>query len=174
MIAEVAAGDRTCDLGPLNFLPKPIREPRNAPVSTVTAWATSFFPSIALSFLLAQVFPDAAHPDFGDLSPAMLMFAVVVFAPVLETLIMGTVLLILLRFVGPVAAILISAIGWGAAHSWQVPIWGLTIWWPFLVLSTLFVTWRQRSLWLAFLLPMIAHGMQNFPTGLLIATGQAG
>jgi hypothetical protein len=37
----------------------------------------------------------------------------------------------------------------------------------------LFVTWRQRSLWLAFLLPMIAHAMQNFPTGLLIATGSA-
>jgi hypothetical protein len=104
----------------------------------------------------------------------MILFAVVFFAPVLETLIMGTVLLVLLRFVGPMWAILLSSIGWGVAHSWQVPIWGLTIWWPFLVLSTLFVTWRRRSLWLAFLLPMIAHAMQNFPTGMLIATGQAG
>lgn len=174
MTSEVDAETRLGDLGPLNFLPKPIREPRSAWVSTLTAWATSFFPSVALSALIAQLAPDAAHPDFGDLSPAMLMFGVVVFAPVLETLIMGTVLLILLHLVRPWMAILISAIGWGVAHSWQVPVWGLTIWWPFLVLSTLFVTWRQRSLGLAFLLPMIAHAMQNFPTGLLIATGHAG
>ena len=160
------------DLGPLNFLPKPIREARSVPLSVVTAWATAFFPSIVLAFLLAQVFPDAAHPEF-NLPPALVLFAVVVFAPVVETLIMGTVLLILLRFVGPLAAILISAIGWGVAHSMQVPIWGLTIWWPFLVLSTLFVTWRERSLWLAFTLPMLAHAMQNLPPALLIASGKA-
>lgn len=173
MTSELAAETGMIDLGPLNFLPRPLREPRNALISTLTAWATSFFPSIALSALIAQIIPDAAHPDFGNLSPAMLMFAVAVFAPVVETLIMGTVLLILLRFVSPAVAIIVSAVGWGLAHSSQVPIWGLTIWWPFLVLSTLFVTWRQRSLWLAFLLPMIAHAMQNFPTGLLIATGSA-
>ena len=84
-----------------------------------------------------------------------------------------TVLLILLRFVGPLTAILISAIGWGVAHSLQVPIWGLTIWWPFLVLSTLFVTWRDRSLWAAFTLPMIAHALQNLPPALLVASGKA-
>jgi len=172
--SELTAELREHDFGPLNFLPKPIREPRNALISTVTAWATSFFPSILLSVLIAQIVPDAAHPDFGNASPALLMFAIVVFAPVVETLIMGSVLLILLRLLSPWVAILISAIGWGVAHSSQVPVWGLTIWWPFLVLSTLFVTWRQRSLGLAFLLPMIAHAMQNFPTGLLIATGQAG
>ena len=172
MSPEIAADHRGLDLKFLNFLPRPIREPRNAPLSVVTAWATSFFPSIALAYLVAQFFPEAAHPEF-DLSPAMLFFAVVVFAPVIETLIMGTALLILLRLVTPVAAILISAIGWGIAHSWQVPVWGLTIWWPFLVLSTLFVTWRQRSLLAAFGLPMLAHAMQNLPTALLIMSGKA-
>lgn len=172
MTAEVAAESRELDLGPLNFLPKPIREARNVPLSVVTAWATSFFPSIALSFLISQIFPDAAHPEF-NLSPGLVIFAVVVFAPVVETLIMGSVLLILLRFLPPAAAIILSAIGWGVAHSLQVPIWGLTIWWPFLVLSTLFVAWRERSLWLAFTLPMIAHGMQNLFPALLVASGKA-
>jgi hypothetical protein len=157
----------------LSFLPKPIREARNAPLSVVTAWATSFFPSIALAYLLSLVFPDAAHPEF-NLPPALVLFAVVIFAPVIETLIMGTVLLVLLRFVSPATAILVSAVGWGVAHSVQVPIWGLTIWWPFLVLSTLFVAWRERSLWAAFTLPMIAHALQNLPPALLIATGMAG
>jgi hypothetical protein len=157
----------------LSFLPKPIREGRNAPLSVIAAWATSFFPSIALAYLLSLVFPNAAHPEF-NLPPALVLFAVVIFAPVIETLIMGTVLLVLLRFVSPVTAILVSAVGWGVAHSLQVPIWGLTIWWPFLVLSTLFVAWRERSLWAAFTLPMIAHALQNLPPALLIATGMAG
>jgi len=172
MTADVVAQSRLSDLGPLNFLPKPIREARNAPLSVVTAWATSFFPSIALSFLVSRFFPDAAHPEF-NLSPGLVIFAVVVFAPVVETLIMGTVLLILLRFLPPVAAIILSAIGWGIAHSLQVPIWGLTIWWPFLVLSTVFVAWRERSLWLAFTLPMVAHAMQNLFPALLVASGRA-
>jgi hypothetical protein len=170
--AEASAVSRGLDLKALNFLPKPIREPRNIPLSVLTAWATAFFPSLALSFLIAQIFPDAAHPEF-NLSPGLVIFAVVIFAPVVETLIMGTVLLILLRFVSPVFAILISAVGWGIAHSLQIPIWGLTIWWPFLVLSTLFVAWRERSLWLAFSLPMLAHGMQNLFPALLIASGKA-
>ena len=160
-------------LDALSFLPKPIREPRNAPLSVVTAWATAFFPSLALSFLLSRAFPNAAHPDFGNLPPGFVLFAVVIFAPVIETLIMGTVLLVLLRFVGPVTAVLMSAIGWGIAHSLQVPIWGLTIWWPFLVLSTLFVAWRDRSLWLAFGLPMAAHAMQNLFPALAIVSGKA-
>jgi hypothetical protein len=45
------------------------------------------------------------------------------------------------------------------------------IWWPFLVFSTLFVTWRDRSLWLAFALPMCVHALQNLPPALLIASG---
>jgi len=45
------------------------------------------------------------------------------------------------------------------------------IWWPFLVFSTLFVTWRQRSLWLAFAIPMCVHALQNLLPSLLVAFG---
>ena len=141
-------------------------------LSVVTAWATAFIPSIALAFLVSKIFPNSPHPEF-DLPPGLVLFALVVFAPVVETVIMGTALLILLRFASPVVAIVLSAIGWGVAHSLQFPIWGLTIWWPFLVLSTLFVAWRQRSLLAAFALPAIAHGMQNLLPALLIASGRA-
>ncbi|GAA4739466.1 hypothetical protein GCM10023264_00490 [Sphingomonas daechungensis] len=143
-------------------------------MSVVTAWATAFIPSILLSAVVAQLLPEQPHPNFDGLTPGMLIFGLVVFAPVVETLIMGTVLLVLLRFMKPVTAIVLSAVGWGIAHSMQFPIWGLTIWWPFLVLSTLFVAWRERSLWLAFALPMVAHGMQNLGPALLIVSGKAG
>jgi hypothetical protein len=97
----------------------------------------------------------------------------VLFAPVVETLIMGAVLLFLLLFLSPTAAIILSAIGWGIAHSLVAPMWGLVIWWPFLIFSTLFVAWRSRSLALAFAIPALVHALQNLVPAILIARGMA-
>jgi hypothetical protein len=163
---------RDLNTGPLRFLPRPVRDPSRPWLSIPIAWATAFFPSIILAWILSKIAPGAETPAFEGLSPALVLFAVVIFAPVVETLIMGTVLLLLLRVVSPTIAVLISAVGWGVAHSLQVPMWGLTIWWPFLVLSTLFVAYRERSLVAAFALPAIVHAMQNLGPALLIATGQ--
>ena len=166
------AGLSDINRGPLRFLPRPVRDPARPLLSIPVAWATAFFPSIVLAWIISTFAPGAATPDFGNLPPALVIFAVVIFAPVVETLIMGTVLLLLLRVVTPTIAVLISAVGWGVAHSLQVPVWGLTIWWPFLVLSTLFVAYRERSLLAAFTLPAIVHAFQNLGPALLIATGQ--
>jgi hypothetical protein len=84
---------------------------------------------------------------------------------------MGAVLLVLVQLVPPWLAILVSVIGWGTAHSLVAPIWGLVIWWPFLIFSTLFVTWRSRSLALAFAIPMCVHALQNLIPALLVAYG---
>ena len=78
-------------------------------------------------------------------------------------------LLVLLRFLSPTAAVIASALGWGITHSTDTLIWGLVIWWPFLIFSTLFVTWRQRSLALAFAMPMLAHALHNLPSAMLVA-----
>jgi hypothetical protein len=118
----------------------------------------------------ALLIPHAQQPEFHA-SGAAALFALVVFSPVVETLIMGAVLLVLLRFLSPPAAIIVSAIGWGIAHSSVAPIWGLIIWWPFLIFSTLFVTWRSRSLLVAFVLPMCVHALQNVIPALLLAYG---
>jgi hypothetical protein len=166
------AVSRELTQGPLRFLPRPVRDPSRPWLSIPVAWATAFFPSIVLAWIISKVVPGAETPDFGSLPPAMIIFAVVIFAPLVETLIMGTVLLLLLRFVRPTVAVLISAAGWGVAHSLQIPIWGLTIWWPFLVLSTLFVAYRERSLLAAFAVPAIVHAMQNLGPAVLIASGQ--
>lgn len=97
----------------------------------------------------------------------------VLFSPIFETLIMGGVLLVLLRFLTPTWAVVASAIAWGGLHSLAAPVWGLIIWWPFLVFSTLFVAWRGRSLTLAFVMPMTVHMLQNLPPALLVASGNA-
>ena len=138
--------------------------------AVAVAWLTAFPISIAFALLGSLLLPQAEQPQFG-VNGGVAVFALVIFSPVVETLIMGAVLLLLLRMMPATAAILVSAIGWGIAHSTAAPIWGLVIWWPFLVFSTLFVTWRGRSLSLAFVLPMATHMLQNLIPALLIAYG---
>ena len=97
------------------------------------------------------------------------LLLLVVFAPVLETLIMAGFLSLLLRFMPPAAAILVSAAGWGIAHSLQALGWGLVIWWPFLIFSTLYVVWRQRGFWVGVGVAAATHALQNLGPGLVVA-----
>ena len=166
MTGELSAGDRGGNL--LNFLPRPVREPQRPLLALAVAWLLTYPLSIALAGVVSLLIPDAPQPHF-DMSGAMALFLLVVFAPVAETLIMGGALLILLRFFSPAIAVLLSSLGWGIAHSMGAPTWGLVIWWPFLIFSTLFVTWRSRGLLAAFAMPAIAHGLHNFPSAFLVA-----
>jgi hypothetical protein len=149
-----------------------MREPSSALRSIAVGWLLAFPASILLAGVVHWVAPDAKAPEFqieGIMAVVMLVF----FSPILETLIMGGVLLVLLRFLSPTWAVVVSAAAWGIAHSLAAPIWGLIIWWPFLVFSTLFVAWRSRSLALAFAMPMIVHALQNLAPALLVASGSA-
>ena len=154
-------------------LPKLLLEPRRPLVVIPIAVAMSIAGALALATIWSLIFPAAPPPDFGGVSGFAAIFALVIFAPILETLIMAAILAVLLRFLPPVAAILTSAAAWGIAHSLMAPTWGLVIWWPFLIFSTLYVVWRQRSLLLALVMPATVHALQNLPPAILIATGQA-
>ena len=160
----------TLDAPPVGWLPRVLREPRRPLLAIAVGWAITFFPSLALSMLAHQLFPTLATPDF-PMKGASALFLLVVFAPLGETLIMAGLLTLLLKLVRPVPAILISAASWGIAHSLQAPAWGLIIWWPFLIFSTLFVAWRQRGFWVAVGLVASVHALQNLFPALLIAFG---
>ena len=154
----------------LSFLPRPLLEPRRPALAIATGWATAFLPSILLAVLVSQLLPAAEQPQFNvDGATAIVML--VLFAPILETLIMGGVLVLLLRLAGPFWAVLISSAGWGVAHSLAAPAWGLVIWWPFLIFSTLFVTWRRRSRIAALAIAASVHALHNLPSALLLASG---
>jgi hypothetical protein len=163
---ELSAGDRGGNF--LNFPPRPVREPQRPLLALVIAWLLTYPLSIALAGVVSLLIPNAPQPHF-DMSGVMAMVLLVLFAPVVETLIMGGVLLILLRLVSPSIAVILSSFGWGIAHSMGAPTWGLVIWWPFLIFSTLFVTWRSRGLLAAFAMPAIAHGLHNLPSAFLVA-----
>lgn len=124
------------------------------------AWLLTFFPALALSALVVAAVGEGAQPDFPFGSWTVFLL-VVVFAPVSETFIMGAVLLLLRRFLTPVVSVLVSAAGWGVVHSLQAPAWGLVIWWPFLIFSTAFLVWRERSLLGAFALVSLLHALHN-------------
>jgi membrane protease YdiL (CAAX protease family) len=166
MTARAAVGSDSL----LRFLPRAIRTPEQPLRAIAFGWLTAFPASILFALLGSLLIPQAQPPEFNA-SGGLAMFLLVIFSPAIETLIMGGVLLVLLRLFSPTVAILISAIGWGVAHSTAAPIWGLVIWWPFLIFSTLFVTWRERSLWLAFGIPMCVHALQNLIPATLIAFG---
>ena len=155
---------------PLSLLPKVIREPRRPVRALAVTWLTTFIPSILLAGGIGLIAPDVPQPQFNFSGP-IAVFLLSVFAPAVETLIMGTVLLVLLRLFSPTVAIVLSSLGWGIAHSLAAPTWGLVIWWPFLVLSTLFVVWRRHSMAAAFAMPAVAHGLHNLPTAIIVAYG---
>ena len=139
-------------------------------VALIVAWLTAFVPSILLGAAVAGFFPELGQPNLA-LSDRVAVILVVIVAPLLETLIMAAALAVLLFFLPPTAAVLASAIGWGIAHSLAAPAWGLVIWWPFLVFSTLYVTWRQRSLLAAIAMPAATHALHNALPALLLFSG---
>ena len=154
----------------LKFLPAPLREPRRAWLAILTGWLLSIIGSLALAALARMIAPELPAPAF-PMKGAIAFFLLVVFAPAVETLIMAGFLSLFLRFLPPAGAILLSAAGWGVAHSIEALGWGLVIWWPFLIFSTLFVVWRQRGFWAGVGIATTTHALQNLGPGLLVAFG---
>jgi membrane protease YdiL (CAAX protease family) len=155
----------------LKFLPAPLREPRRAWLAILTGWLMSLIGSLALAAIVSGIAPDLAKPDFKGISGVTALFLLVVFSPLVESLIMGGVLVVLQRFLSPAGAIITSSLLWGIAHSLGALSWGFTIWWPFLIFSTLFVVWRQHGFWAGVGVAAAAHALQNLGPGLVVAFG---
>jgi len=153
----------TAKSAPLPALPAILARPTRPLATLLTAWILSISGSLALSALIGLIAPAAAPPDFGWLTGRGFYTLIVlsVLAPLIETLVLALTTSLLLLLVRPSAAILLSSLGWAAAHSLQAPIWGLVIWWPFLVFTTLYVVWKQRSLAWGLAMAFLVHAMQN-------------
>jgi hypothetical protein len=152
----------------LKLLPSPLREPRRAWLAILVGAALTIAGSVALAVISKAIAPALPVPTFPIKGP-LALFMLVVFAPLLETLIMAGFLSLFLRFLPPVGAILLSAAGWGVAHSLEALGWGLVIWWPFLIFSTLFVVWRQRGFWVGVGIAAATHSLQNLGPALAVA-----
>lgn len=154
----------------LRFFPAPLREPRRAWLAIPIAWLLSFAGSLALSALSRTILPQLSGPEF-PIKGIGAFLALVAFAPIVETFIMIGLIWVFERFLSPARAIAASAAAWGIAHSLVAAGWGLVIWWPFLVFSTLYVVWRQRGFWIGACVVMVTHALQNLGPGWIVAFG---
>ena len=142
-------------------------EPRQPLRAILVGWPLTTIPALLLSVLVSALLPQVAGPSFpvNGLSTVLLL---VLFAPFIETLIMAAALEILLLILPPRFAVIASAAGWGIAHSLAAAAWGLVIWWPFLIFSTLYVTWRGQGRAIAIAIVFAVHALNNLGPALLL------
>ena len=125
------------------------------------AWPVVLLPALALGYMASKLFPALAGPQLGGASALVITLGVVVFSPLIETLIMTGPVWLLDRLFGPVAAVAGSALLWAGAHSLAAARWGLVVWWPFLIFSIAYLTWRHRGYWRAVAVVFVLHALNN-------------
>jgi hypothetical protein len=147
----------------LPFLPTILRQPRRPLLAIAVSYLLSIGGSLLIAAIVSLLAANAASPDFSWLAGSgfTALFVLAIATPLLETLILAATTSILLRFVRPAHAILLSSFGWALAHSYQAPVWGLVIWWPFIIFTTLYVVWKRRSLAWGLFMPYAVHLLQN-------------
>lgn len=169
-MASLQPAARLFDDSFLKFMPPMLREPRRAWLAIPIGWALSIAGSLALAAIFSVLMPQLKGPDF-PMKGWGALFALVIFAPFFETLIMAGLIWLFERLLPTAGAIVASAIVWGIFHSTQALGWGLVIWWPFLIFSTLYVVWRQHGFWAGIGVAATTHALQNLGPGLVVAFG---
>jgi hypothetical protein len=124
------------------------------------AWLLCIIPSLALAFLVQSFAPKLDMPEF-PIKGLVGFLSLAVFAPIVETFILAAFVSLFRKVFSPTVSVFLSAAGWGIAHSIQASAWGLIVWWPFLIMSMLFLVWRERGFWIAIAIPAAVHTLQN-------------
>lgn len=119
-------------------------------------------PTLALGWVSFQLFPGLPGPTIDAKVPLWLTaFLIVVVSPFFETLLMTGPVVLIDRWLGPLPAVVGSALIWAIAHSLAAARWGLVIWWPFLLFSIAYLTWRGRGYWRAVGIVFALHALNN-------------
>jgi hypothetical protein len=150
--------------GPIGFLPAMLFRDRRPLVAILVGWLVSIAGSLAIGFVLSRI---AAGPAVGPatelahVSAPVILIGVALFSPLVETLIMAGIVDLLRRWLSAWQAVVANAALWGLAHSLLSPWWGAVIWWPFLIFSTIYVTWRPHGFRRAVGIVAVVHILQN-------------
>ena len=153
----------------LRFLPDFLFRRDEPPLAYILkGYLLALLPSLALSMLAGSVAsPTAEIPDIPVQGSTSLLLLIVV-GPLLETLILLAMVLGFRRFLGTGPTVLLCSLLWAIGHSLAAPIWGLVVWWPFLLFSIAILTWRERGLLQTVAVVTTIHGLQNATAGLLM------
>ena len=160
--------------GAIGFLPAPLFRDRGPALAILIGWIASLAGSVALGYLLSRFATGGTVGPAAELARApapVVLIGVALFSPLVETLIMAGIIDLLRRRLGAWQAVAASAALWGMCHSLLSPWWGLVIWWPFLIFSTTYVTWRPHGLWRAAVMAAAVHVLQNSGPALAMVLG---
>lgn len=131
-------------------------------VYILNATLISSVPAFVVGLLVYWLYPTAETPQFDNSFASMLLKAVIL-GPIFETLMLWGGISVISKFVHSTWHIaLVSALCWALLHSLQVPVWGLSIFWPFVVFSIAFTEWAKVSNRDAFMVALAIHMLQNF------------
>jgi hypothetical protein len=97
------------------------------------------------------------------------VFLVVVFSPLVETLMLGAGVKLLSGVVKrPVWVAIISALLWGVLHGLFTPLWFFGTVWSFFLMSCAFMGWRKWSYRRAYMAAFVPHFLINLTVTLLL------
>ena len=129
--------------------------------------------TVAIGFLLNGL-TGTTWPEFPADSLPRIVVAMCVVAPLLETAGLAVIIWILQRVgLRPAFVPLVAALVCATLHSLAKPLWGLEIFWAFLIFSLCYVTWVRKSVWSALGMSALLHALHNLlPLLFLLAMRQ--
>ena len=147
---------------------------RNFLIAAIIGWLVAYAGSLPIAYLLGELVPQMEGPDFGAFVGGGLMTVVIIaiITPFIETIILALTTSLLLKFMQPRFAILLSAFGWAIAHSYSAPIWGLVIAWPFIIFTSAYVFWKKKSVAWGFFMAFLIHALNNMIPSMTIGYPQ--
>ena len=153
--------------------PAPDAKVMTALKETGSLWIACTVPAISLLAFIKWLFPSH-FPSSADRASHFLsaqnMIAAVTWAPALETVFLGALILVLRKVLGTdrsMSVILLSAAVCAAIHSLDWIGWGLFVFWPFVIFALAFARWEPRGLVPAFFVAFAVHALHN-GTALLV------
>jgi hypothetical protein len=134
------------------------------------AWIIALVPTILIGLVVGLVCEPKENMMGRDTQPVHVAFlGMVVFSPVLETLLMRVVFWFLRKITQvPLKLVVWSAILWALLHSLAWLPWGIIVFWGFVVFSTCYLSWEKVSRWRAFWITSATHAMLNLIPAMLI------
>ena len=153
----------------MRVLPSLLFTDRRPALSIAVAVVLTLLGSFLLGAVVTRLAAEGAGPDLDTASPVVLLVGLALVSPFVETLLMGSVLDLLRRRLAAWQAVIASALLWGLLHSLLASWWGVVIWWPFLIFSVVWTTWRPRGFWVATAMVTAVHVLQNLGPAIAIA-----
>jgi hypothetical protein len=101
-------------------------------------------------------------PEFPAEALPRLFFALCVFAPLVETLGMAIIIWVLRRVMTRTEYVpWVTALICAGLHSLAKPLWGIEIFWSFVIFSLCYTAWEKKSFLQAFWMTAVLHALHN-------------